>query len=62
MGHYSLVIDTTDGFVHFLHLTIQAKSAAIETNAKPQPVLIQDSLTVLPMTTKTITGFVDHTT
>ena len=39
---------------------MQAKKAAIETNAKPQPVLIQDNTTVPPMTRKTITAFVDH--
>ena len=60
MRHNSVVIDTTHGLIHFLHLTMPAKNAAIETSAKPQPVLIQDNTTVPPPTTKTITAFVDH--
>ena len=60
MRHNSVVIDTTHGLIHFPHLTMQAKNAAIEANAKPQPVLIQDNTTVPPMATKTITAFVDH--
>ena len=60
MRHNSVDIDTTHGLIHFPQLTIQAKKAAIETTAKPQPVLIQDNTTVPPMTTKTITAFVDH--
>ena len=39
---------------------MQAKNAAIETSTKPQPVLIQDNTKVPPMTTITITLFVDH--
>ena len=66
MRHNSVVINTTHGFIHFPHLTMQAKKTAIETIAKPQPVLIQDNTTV-PPTTTTITAFVDlsskwHTT
>ena len=60
MRHNSVVIDTTHGLMHFPHLTMQAKKAAIETSTKPQPILIQDNKTVPPMTTKTITAFVDH--
>ena len=60
MGHISVVIEITHGLIHFPHLTMQAKNAAIETSAKPQLVLIQDNTTVPPMTTKTITAFVDH--
>ena len=60
MRHNSVVIDTTYGLIHFPHLPMRAKIAAIETTAKPQPVLIQDNTTVPPMTTKTITAFVDH--
>ena len=60
MRHNSVVIDTTHGLIHFPHLTMPAKKTAIETTAKPQPVLIQDNTTVPPMTTKTITAFVDH--
>ena len=58
--HISVVIDTTQCLIHFPHLTLQAKNAAIETSAKFQPVLIQDNTTVPPLTTKTITAFVDH--
>ena len=60
MRRNSVVIDTTYDLIHFPHLTMQARNAAIKTSAKPQPVLIQDSTTVPPMTTKTITAFVDH--
>ena len=60
MRHNSVVIDTTHGLIHFPHLTMQAKKAAIETTAKPQLVHIQDNTTVPPMTTETITAFVDH--
>ena len=60
MRHNSVVIDTTHGLIHFPHLTMQAKNAAVEASAKPQVVLIQDNTTVPPMTTKTITAFVDH--
>ena len=56
MRHNIVVIDTTHGLIELSHLTRQAKKAAIETNAKPQTVLIQDNTTVPPMTTKTITG------
>ena len=60
MRHNSVVIDTTHGLIHFPHLTMQAKNPAIEASAKPQPFLVKDNTTVSPMTTKTITGFVDH--
>ena len=60
MRHKSVVIDTTHGLIHFTHLTMETKNAAIEKSAKPQPLLIQDNTTVMPMTTKTITAFVDH--
>ena len=58
--HNSVVIDTTHGLIHFPHLIMQAKNAAIETSAKLQPVFFQDNATVPPMTTKTITAFVDY--
>ena len=58
MRHNSVVVDTTHGIIHFPHLTMQAKNAAIETSAKAQLVLIQDNKTVPPMKTKLIT--VDH--
>ena len=56
----SVVIDTTNGLIHFPHLTMQVKSALQQTSAKPQVVLIHDSRTIPEMTTKTITAFVDH--
>ena len=60
MRHNNVVIDTTHGLIHFPHLTMRAKNAAIETSPKIQTVLTQDNTTVPPMTTKTITAFVDH--
>ena len=60
MRHNSVVIDTTHGLIHFPHLTMQAKNAAMEASAKPQPVFIQDNTTVPTMTTNTTTAFVDH--
>ena len=60
MKHNSVVIDTTHGLIHFPHLTMQVKSASSQASAKPQPVLIHDSIAIPQMTTKTITAFVDH--
>ena len=60
MRHNSVVIDTTHGLIHFPHLTMQVKSALTQTSAKPQAVLIHDSITIPQKTTKTITAFVDH--
>ena len=60
MKHNSVVIDTTHGLIHFPHLTMQVKSALSQASAKPQPVLIYDSITIQQMTTKTITAYVDH--
>ena len=60
MKHNSVVIDTTHDLIHFPHLTMQVKSASSQASAKPQPVLIHDSITIPQMTTKTITAFVDH--
>ena len=56
----SVVIDSTHGLNHFPRLTMQVKSALSQTSAKPQLVLIHDTLTIPQMTTKTITAFVDH--
>ena len=56
MRHNSVVIDTTHGLIHFP----QVKSALTQTGAKPQPVLIHDTITIPQQTTKTITAFVDH--
>ena len=60
MRHNSVVIDTTHGLIHFPHLTMQVKSALSQTSAKPQAVLIRNSIALPQMTTKTITAFVDH--
>ena len=60
MRHNSVVIDDTHGLIHFPHKIKQAKTAATETSAKPQAVLVQDNTTVPPNTIKTITAFVDH--
>ena len=60
MRHNSVVIDTTYGLIHFPYLTMEDKNVASEASAKPQPVFIQDNTTVTPMTTKTVTAFVDH--
>ena len=58
--HNSVFIDTTHGFNRLPHMTMQFKSAASQTSAKPQAVLIHDSLTIPPKTMKTIKPFVDH--
>ena len=60
VSHNSVVIDATHGVIHFPHLTMQVKSALSQTSAKPQDVLIHDSVTIPQMKTKTITAFVDH--
>ena len=60
MRHNSVVIDTTHGLINFPHLTMQVENASSGTSAKPQARLIHDSITVQPLTTKTITAFVDH--
>ena len=60
MRHNSVVIDTTHSLFHFPHLTMQVKSASNQASAKPQAVLIHDSITIPRMTTKTITAFVAH--
>ena len=60
MRHNSVVIDTTQGLIHFPHLTMQVKSALNQMSCKPQTVHFHDSITKPQMTTKTITAFVDH--
>ena len=60
MRNKSVVIDTTHGLIHLPHLTMQVKTAASETTTKPQPVITDETLTIPPTTTKTITDFVDH--
>ena len=59
MRHNCVVVETTHGLFHFPHLTMQVKIAGTEVSAKPQAVLIDDAPTTPPMTTKTITAFVD---
>ena len=51
---------TTQGLIHFPHLTMQAKSASSGRSAKFQVVFTHDSITITPMTTNAITAFVDY--
>ena len=60
MRNDSVVIDTTHGLTHFPHLTIQVKTDSSETTAEPQSFITDDTLTMSPRATKTITTFVDH--
>ena len=60
MRNNSVVIDTTHGLIHFPHLTMQVKTASNETTTKPQPVIMDEDLTIQPATTKTVTAFIDH--
>ena len=60
MRHSSVLIDTTHGLIHFPHLTMQVRSGASQTDAKPQAVFTHDTLTIPPMTTNTITTFGYH--
>ena len=60
MRHNSVVVDTIDSLIHFPYLTMQLKNALSGTIVKTEIVLINGSITVPPMTTKTTTAFVDH--
>ena len=60
MRNNNVVIDTTHGLIHFPHLTMQVKTASSETITRPQPIITDESLTIPPKTTKTITAFLDH--
>ena len=60
MRNNSVVIDTTHGVIHFPHLTMQVETASSETTTKPQPVITDETLTIPPTTTKTITAFIDQ--
>ena len=60
MRNNSVVIDTTHGLIHFPHLTMQVKTASSEATTKPQPVMMDEDLTIPPATTKTVTAFIDH--
>ena len=52
MRHNTVVIDTTNGLIHFPHLTMQVKSSLSQTSAKLQVVLIHVNITIPQMTTK----------
>ena len=43
MRNNSVVLDTTHGFIHFSHLTMQVKRASSETNTKRQSVISDDA-------------------
>ena len=60
MRNNSVIIDTTQGFIRFPHLTMEVKTASSETTTKPQPFITDEALTIPPTTTKTITAFIDH--
>ena len=60
LRHKSVVDDTTHDLIHFPHLTMQVKSALSQTSAKPQAVLMHNSIALPEMASKTITAFVDH--
>ena len=60
MRNNSVVIDTTHGLIHFPHLSMQVKTASSEPTTKPQPVIMEADLTIPPVTTKTVTAFIDH--
>ena len=60
MRNNSVVIDTTHGLIRFPHLTMQVKTASIETTTKPQPVITDEAVTMPPTTTKTIAAFIDY--
>ena len=52
MRNNSVVIDTTHGLIHFLHLTMQVKTASSERTTKPQPVITDEALTIPPTMTR----------
>ena len=58
--HNSVVIVTTQGLIHFPHLLMPVKNAAIKISAEPQAVFFDEPLTIPQMTTKRITATVDH--
>ena len=60
MRNNSVVIDTTQGLIHFPHLTMQVKTTSSESTTKPQPVIMDADLTIPPATTETVTAFIDH--
>ena len=60
MRNNSVFIDMIHGLIHFPHLTMPVKTRSSETTTKPQPVITDETLTIAPTTTKTITAFIDH--
>ena len=60
MRNYSVVIDTTQGLIHFPHLTMQVKTASSGTTAELQRVITDDALMIPPRKTTAVTAFVDH--
>ena len=58
--HNSVINDTAHSFTHLPLMTWQVENAASGKSAKPEVVLIHDTLKIRLMTTKTITAFVDH--
>ena len=60
MRNNSVVIDTTHGLIHFPHLTMQVETTSSEATTKPQSVITDETLNIPPLTTKTITAFIDH--
>ena len=60
MRNNSVVIDTTHGLIHIPHLTMQVKTTSSDTTTKPQPVIMDEDLTIPPVTTKTVTALIDH--
>ena len=47
-----IVIDTTHGLNHLLHLTMQVKTASKETTTKQLPIILDDALTLPRLTRK----------
>ena len=60
MRNNSVLIDTTHGLIHCLHLTMQVKTATSETTKKPKPAITDEALTIPPTTTKTNTALIDR--
>ena len=58
--HKSVVIDTAHELIHFPHLTMYSRSVQSGISAKSEVVFFHDSITLPPVTSKTITEFVDY--
>ena len=59
MRNNSVVLDTTDGLIHFPHL-MRVKTASNQNKFKTPLILTENALTIPPRTTETLTAFVDH--